>query len=232
MTSPQKISLTDFFLGELEMALNDNSFLMSWYIDLQENKVTFISESFEADEELVERIERDTDGERFIPIPPNISQESYDQMERFIDQLKDEKAQQILYKSIDGRGAFSRFKNNLFELNMEDEWHEFKGREDRKNALNWLFGKGLIAEKEIEKGMQMYEDTVARRKRREANLAKMKKGAVVICSDNAGHINQITPGQTYEVLDEQKEHLNLRIKDDRGKIIWLPKSHFELVSEP
>lgn len=214
MTSPQKISLTDFFLGELEMALNDNSFLMSWYIDLRENKVTFISESFEADEELVERIERDTEGERFI------------------DQLKDEKAQQILYKSIDGRGAFSRFKNNLFELNMEDEWHEFKGREDRKNALNWLFGKGLIAEKEIEKGMQMYEDTVARRKRREANLAKMKKGAVVICSDNAGHINQITPGQTYEVLDEQKEHLNLRIKDDRGKIIWLPKSHFELVSEP
>lgn len=196
------------------MALNDNSFLMSWYIDLRENKVTFISESFEADEELVERIERDTEGERFI------------------DQLKDEKAQQILYKSIDGRGAFSRFKNNLFELNMEDEWHEFKGREDRKNALNWLFGKGLIAEKEIEKGMQMYEDTVARRKRREANLAKMKKGAVVICSDNSGHINQITPGQTYEVLDEQKEHLNLRIKDDRGKIIWLPKSHFELVSEP
>tara|TARA_R100000908_G_scaffold59704_1_gene36332 strand:+ start:7615 stop:7728 length:114 start_codon:yes stop_codon:yes gene_type:complete len=35
----------------------------------------------------------------------------------------------------------------------------------------------------------------------------------------------------YEVLDEQKEQLNIRIKDDRGKIIWLPKSHFELVTE-
>lgn len=231
MPLPKKITLTNLFLHDLEMALDDNSFLMSWYIDLQENKVTFISESFDDDEDLTQLIESDTEGERFIPIPPGMSREGYAQMERFIGQVKDENAQRILSKSIDGSGAFSRFRDCLFDLNLEDDWHEFKGREDRENALDWLLGKDLIFEDDINKGMQLYEDDVARRKRRKTNITKMTKGAVVICSDNTGHLNQVTPGQTYQVLDEQEKHLNIRIKDDRGKIIWIPKAHFELVSE-
>lgn len=231
MPAPQKISLNSFFLSELEMALDDNSFLMSWYIDLQENTVTFISESFEQNEALVELIENDSQGERFIPIPPNTSQNGYAQMERFIEQVKEETVQQVLHKAIDGRGAFSRFRDALFDLGLDDDWYEFRDREERKNALDWLFKKGLIPEKDIQKGMHMFENDLARRKRRKANMSKMKKDAVVICSHNAGHISQITPGQTYEVLDEQKEQLNIRIKDDHGKIIWLPKSHFELVTK-
>jgi hypothetical protein len=31
------------------------------------------------------------------------------------------------------------------------------------------------------------------------------------------------------ILDERPAGLLIRIEDDRGKIVWLPKSHFELV---
>jgi len=77
----------------------------------------------------------------------------------------------------------------------------------------------------------MYEEVLAKRKRRKENQQKMTKGAVVICSDNTRHANQVTPGRTYLILDEQKEQLNIRINDDRGKTIWIPKAHFELISE-
>lgn len=189
-------------------------------------------DEYNEDQELVELIENDFDQERFIPVPGGSSREGYAQMERFIGKAEDTDAQQTLYKAIKGRGAFRRFKDRLHDVGLVDEWYEFKNREDREKALDWLLVEGLITEEEFEKGMQMYEDTLARRKRRKENLAKMGNGAVVVCSGNAGHVHQITPGTTYKVLDEQKEHQNIRIKDDRGKVIWLPKAHFELVSEP
>ena len=77
----------------------------------------------------------------------------------------------------------------------------------------------------------MYEEALAKRKRHKENQQKMTQGAVVICSGNTGHPNQVTPGKTYLILDEQKEQMNIRINDDRGKTIWIPKAHFELISK-
>lgn len=231
MEKSKKLKIDDSFLQQLETAFNDNSFMCSWYIDLQENKVTFISEDYDEDEELVEQIENDVDQERFIPIPSRPSRDGWRQMERFIDGLDDTHKQDILYIAIEGKGAFRRFKDALYKVDLIDEWHEFSNREDRAEVLEWLHLEGLIGEEDIEKGKQLLEETLAKRKRREANMQKMVQGATVICSDNYGHIDQITPGKIYQVLGEQKEHLNIRVNDDRGKTIWLPKSHFELVSE-
>ena len=67
----------------------------------------------------------------------------------------------------------------------------------------------------------------SKRKKRENDIANMTRGATVKCIENTGHADKLTPGKTYEVLDERKEHLLIRIKDDRNKECWLPKSHFE-----
>ncbi|MEX0823017.1 MAG: hypothetical protein WD008_01440, partial [Balneolaceae bacterium] len=57
----------------------------------------------------------------------------------------------------------------------------------------------------------------------------MKKGGQVICIETVGHSDKLTPGKAYDILDERPDDLLIRIEDDRGKIVWLPKSHFELV---
>lgn len=66
-------------------------------------------------------------------------------------------------------------------------------------------------------------------KQKEADIAAMKKGTQVKCENNHGHEDKVTPGAIYEVLDDRKLKLLIRIKDDRGKVIWIPKAHFDLV---
>ncbi len=77
--------------------------------------------------------------------------------------------------------------------------------------------------------LSMLDDMEARRKRIENAKKAMKKGAQVVCSDIHGHADKITPDKTYDILDERPDDQLIRIKDDRGKIVWLPKSHFDLV---
>lgn len=232
MASSNKITLTEYFLNEIEMAFNDNSFMAEWYIDLKENDVVFIPDDIIEELEAVkELIEEDVDQERFIPVPHRTSREGYAQMQRFIHDLNNSHKQDVLYTAIDGRGAFRRFKDALYRVDLHEEWYEFSNRENRKEVLDWLLVEGFIDEDGVRLGLDLYEKELARQKRRKANLTKMKKGAVVICSGNGGHTGQVTPGKTYEVLEERRENQNIRINDDRGELIWLPKSHFEWVSD-
>lgn len=232
MASSNKITLTEYFLNEIEMAFNDNSFMAEWYIDLKENDVVFIPDDIIEELEAVkELIEEDVDQERFIPVPHRTSREGYAQMQRFIHDLNNSHKQDVLYTAIDGRGAFRRFKDALYRVDLHEEWYEFSNRENRKEVLDWLLVEGFIDEDGVRLGLDLYEKELARQKRRKANLTKMKKGAVVICSGNGGHTGQVTPGKTYEVLEKRRENQNIRINDDRGELIWLPKSHFEWVSD-
>lgn len=73
------------------------------------------------------------------------------------------------------------------------------------------------------------EDNQARRKLIEEGQRGMTKGAQVVCSDKCGHADKLTPGVAYDILDERPDDLLIRIEDDRGKTVWLPKSHFDLV---
>lgn len=224
------LTLSNLLLENIEMALDDNSYEMEWYLDLQEEKTTFISDFTEEDEELRKMIENDDDEERFISIPGRPSHEGWEQMERFILSLNDhdEKTRNLLLTTIRGSGAFGRFKDAIYSVGLQERWFEFKGREDRREALDWLYSHDLITDEEIEKGMLLYEEMVTKRKQREEEIAGMTWGVRVKCTESYGHEDKLTIGKTYEVLDEQKEHLNIRIRDDRGKVCWLPKSHFEL----
>ncbi len=81
----------------------------------------------------------------------------------------------------------------------------------------------------MDEGVRLYDEMIAKRKQREQDQLNMKTGARVLCSDYHGHADKLSPGKVYEVLDERPDDLLIRLKDDRGKICWLPKSHFELL---
>jgi hypothetical protein len=231
------LSLNNRLLQDIETALDDNNYEMEWYLDIQEEETTFIADPFVVgedviDEELQEWIENgeEEDG-RYIAIPSRPSHEGWEQMKRFILSLnnQDDKIQNLLMTTIQGSGAFRRFKDAVYDIGVADHWHTFKNREDRQEALEWLYSENLIAEKDIEKGMQMFEDALRKRKQRKEEIAAMKEGTQVKCTKNLSHEDKLAIGTTYDVLDEQKQHKNIRIRDERGKLVWMPKSYFELM---
>ncbi len=44
----------------------------------------------------------------------------------------------------------------------------------------------------------------------------MTKDILIKCKETIGHKDKLTRSKKYKVLNEWKEYLNLRIKDDRG----------------
>ncbi len=227
----ETLKLTNSLLGDVKIGMNNAGYELSWYLDLQKEETTLISETGAADipEEVQEMVEND-DGSRFIPIPGTTSREGWEQMKRFILSLEgvDDETKSLLFDSIQGKGAFRRFKDTLHDFGMIDRWYEYKGRDDRKKALEWLFSENLITENQIDKGMQMYEESLRKRKQREMEMRNMTKGRSVRCTQIVGHVNKLTEGQVYEILAEQEGHPNIRLEDDNGEKQWYPKSHFEL----
>ncbi|MEX0648457.1 MAG: hypothetical protein WEA56_03540 [Balneolaceae bacterium] len=235
MKIPKKsLKLTRELLYGVEMAMDDHGFEMEWYLDLEKEETTFISYLYDDGEEteaLREQIENDTDEKRFIPIPAKPSHEGWEQMEAFILGLddQDEKTRNLLLTTIQGNGAFRRFKDAIHSIGVAQRWFDHKGRQDRREALEWLLSLDFITAEDVEKGMQLYEETLAKRKQRQEDMVNMKAGRQVRCSDDHGHADKLTIGKVYDILAEQKEHRNIRMKDDRGKTVWMPKSHFELI---
>lgn len=137
----------------------------------------------------------------------------------------------LLLIAIQGRGAFARFKDALFQIDLLDQWYEHKGRLDRKKALDWLYSEELITQQDIQKGMDHYEELLGQRKQRKIDIDHMIAGTRVRCSDNTGHTDRLTLGTIYEVHDERQNDLLIQIRNDEGNIRWFPKSHFELLKE-
>lgn len=227
----KKVELTLDLISSIEMALGDNSYETEWYFDLETGSVTFISDYYDDEEELAEQIEADRDGERFIYIEPADSRDEWTKMRDFILDLDDidDIVQSLLLRAIEGSGAFRRFKDAIHDVGVADKWYEMKNLEDRKKALEWLREHNLIDDADVEKGIQMHKDAVERRNRTEQNREMMTKGRQVVCTNSHGHFDKISLGKSYEILDDRPADLLIRIKDDRGKVVWLPKSHFELI---
>jgi hypothetical protein len=228
-TKKKKITLNKDLIEDIATAMNDNSFELKWYLDIQDETVVLVSD-YDDDEQLPELVENEY-GERFFSIPVKESHEGWEQMEKFIESLDDQnqRTRDWLYNAIEGKGAFSRFISTVYRLGLEERWFEFKGFEDAQEALEWLHSLELIASEDIAKGMKLYEDLISKRKQLKNDQINITRGVTVKCTTNVGHTDKLTPDKTYEVLDERKEHLLIRIKDDRGKECWLPKSHFELL---
>ncbi|MGI9028412.1 MAG: UPF0158 family protein, partial [Ilumatobacteraceae bacterium] len=69
-------------------------------------------------------------------------------MEDFIQLVRDPQARDLLEREIEGRGAFRRFKDTLFEFpELRDEWFALRDVRARRRAVEWLRDEDLISEK-------------------------------------------------------------------------------------
>lgn len=66
------------------------------------------------------------EGEDAIKLPTSFDINEYDIMEDFINSLDNDFIQDQLYNAISGKGAFRRFKDRAFDLDVMDDWYKFK----------------------------------------------------------------------------------------------------------
>lgn len=127
----------------VEIAFERNSPELQSYIDRESGEVLVIVDGHNEDEELRRHILEDT--ERFIKIEPAASKEQYRWMERFVASVQEPQLRDHLLLSIDGKGAFRRFKDALLNYPQERErWFNFRANLLHFHINQWFATKGLI----------------------------------------------------------------------------------------
>lgn len=128
-------------LSDLSEALEDHSYDHSWWLDPETGEVVLWSDYFE------EEGEPDPEERALRPIEAAGSDEGYRDMQDFIALVRDSRARGMLARAIEGRGAFRRFKDTLFEFpELRDAWFRFHDVRLERRAIEWLVGEGLVAE--------------------------------------------------------------------------------------
>src|SRR5512139_991968 len=132
--TPVKIELD---WDALEIAVERNSPDTDSYLDLTTGRVLTITTG---DPEAA--INRQTVSENirnFLRVEPASSREQYRWMERFVGSVVDEALRERLIISIDGKGAFRRFKDVLLAYPAERErWFSYRADLLHWHIQNWL----------------------------------------------------------------------------------------------
>ncbi len=126
----------------LEDAFENNAPEVHSYLHLQTGEVLRIVDGV-ADPQMHARIAADS---TYLRIDPVSSREQYRWMERYIPMVEDVELRAKLAVSIDGKGAFRRFKDVLMSYSAERErWFAFRSERLRIFMEAWLNAHALRA---------------------------------------------------------------------------------------
>jgi hypothetical protein len=134
--------------ADLAEALDDHSYEHSWWLDPETGEVVFWSDYFQ------EQGEPDPETRGLRPIDPIPSHQGYEDMQDFIERIRDPQARDRLDRAIQGRGAFRRFKDALFDFpDLREAWFRFHDVRVERRAIEWLADEGFIEEAAAERAL-------------------------------------------------------------------------------
>jgi uncharacterized protein UPF0158 len=83
-----------------------------------------------------------------VAIDPLPSSVWYRDMVDFVEGISDDTAGRRLGRALGGRGAFRRFKDELYEEcpGLVPAWQAFRDARAKRRAVEWLLDQGLIDE--------------------------------------------------------------------------------------
>ena len=85
--------------------------------------------------------------DRYIRIPEKPSYEGYNLMEEFAEGVEDDLLRDKLAIALDGKGAFRRFKNVLYNYpEYRKKWFEFEQEKINEEVIEWLNSIGIESE--------------------------------------------------------------------------------------
>ncbi|GAA1857187.1 hypothetical protein GCM10009836_41800 [Pseudonocardia ailaonensis] len=137
-------------LAELAAALDDRTPDVEWWIDPRSGRVS----PTVADHGTV-----DLGAEGWMRVEGTGSHAGYTDMADFTAGVQHRRAAELLDRAINGRGAFRRFKNTLFEFpEVRDQWFRFRDARARRRALEWLAEAGLVDPAAAERAAAAHPD--------------------------------------------------------------------------
>lgn len=75
--------------------------------------------------------------EKSIMLPTRYDINEYEMMEDFAETIEDTRLQNQLYISLNGSGAFRRFKDTCINFDIIDDWYKFRDEKHKEIAINW-----------------------------------------------------------------------------------------------
>jgi hypothetical protein len=135
---------------EIATALADQTdYEHRWFVDPRTGQVAFWTSDTGIDgKNPVEIDELD-----LIPIDPLPSYVWYQDMSDFADGISDSAAARRLSRALQGKGAFRRFKNQLYEHHPEliSAWHALRDVRAQRRAVEWLHDQELVDDATVDK---------------------------------------------------------------------------------
>lgn len=134
---PRGPARIDLDWDALEIAVERNSPDTDSYLDLTTGRVLTITTG--EPEAAINRQQVSENIRNFLRVEPASSREQYRWMERFVGSVVDEPLRERLIISIDGKGAFRRFKDVLLAYPAERErWFSYRADLLHWHIQNWL----------------------------------------------------------------------------------------------
>ena len=75
--------------------------------------------------------------EKSIMLPTRYDINEYEMMEDFAETINDTRLQNQLYISLNGSGAFRRFKDTCINFDIINDWYKFRDERYKEIAIDW-----------------------------------------------------------------------------------------------
>ncbi|MGI8993778.1 MAG: UPF0158 family protein [Nocardioidaceae bacterium] len=137
------LDLVGIEVEEIATALADQTdYEHRWLIDPRTGQVAFWTSDTGIDGENPVEI----DELNLIPIDPLPSRVWFQDMADFAEGVSDSAASRRLTQCLQGRGAFRRFKNELYQHHPDliSAWHALRDVRAQRRAVVWLLDQGLV----------------------------------------------------------------------------------------
>lgn len=144
------LDLSKLDIDAIATALTDQTdFDHHWLIDPHSGEIAF----WTSDTGIDGSNPVDLDEVDLLPIEPLPPSVWYRDMVDFAVQLSDDATRLRLERALEGRGAFRRFKDELYgwHPDLVGSWHAFRDARAERRAVEWLGGEGLIPEDAVER---------------------------------------------------------------------------------
>jgi len=137
------LELSSLDLEEIATALADQAaYEHYWLFNPDNGQVVY----WTADGGIDGKTPIDLDELDLLPIMPLPSYVWYQDMVEFTDRISDERTRDRLYRALDGKGAFRRFKDALHERHphLLPIWYDFRDLRAKRRAIDWLVDNSLV----------------------------------------------------------------------------------------
>lgn len=112
-----------------------------YFLDKETGEIEYVSDMAMTQKEQEEIYDR-LDEHGFYRLPTSFDIRDYDIMEDFINTLSGT-SHDKLARAIQGKGAFRRFKDMVYDLGIDQRWYDFQASAYKRKAIGWCEENGI-----------------------------------------------------------------------------------------